>query len=132
MQLERLKIQNFRNLRYFEEIEQVLEQDPNETLKGDSQIIVTTHDPMMIGSLRKEQVRILRTAGGNTTVDEPREHPRGMGVAGLLKSEYFGLPSTLDSDTLSKLQKPGAARSLRAALMNKTEFESRRRLIFSD
>lgn len=92
-------------LRYFKQIDNVLEQDSDETLKGDSQIIVTTHDPMMIGSLRKEQVRILRTANGNTTVDIPREHPRGMGVAGLLKSEYFGLPSTLDSDTLSKLQR---------------------------
>lgn len=27
-----------------------------------------------------------------------------MGVAGLLKSEYFGLPSTLDSDTLKRMQ----------------------------
>jgi len=91
--------------RYFERIESVLAQEPQGVLQGDSQIIVTTHDPMMIGSLRKEQVRILRTDGRSTSVDEPNEHPRGMGVAGLLKSEYFGLPSTLDSDTLSKLQR---------------------------
>jgi hypothetical protein len=104
-------------LRYFERIEQVLDQDPDGLLMGDSQIIVTTHDPMMIGSLRKEQVRILRTESGGACVDEPREHPRGMGVAGLLKSEYFGLPSTLDLDTLRKLQRRNeliAARSGRA------------------
>jgi hypothetical protein len=67
---------------------------------GDSQIIVTTQDLMMIGSLRQVQVRILRGDGNRTTVVEPSKHPRGVGVAGLLKSEYWGLPSTLDSHTL--------------------------------
>ncbi|MGB5835064.1 MAG: AAA family ATPase, partial [Thiohalocapsa sp.] len=46
-------------LRYFERVEQVLHQQPDGPIKGDSQIIVTTHDPMMIGSLRREQVSIL-------------------------------------------------------------------------
>jgi predicted ATPase len=92
-------------LRYFERIEQVLEQAPDGPIKGDSQIIVTTHDPMMIGSLRREQVRILRTEGDRAVVVEPSEHPRGMGVAGLLKSEYWGLPSTLDGHTLNQIQR---------------------------
>jgi predicted ATPase len=92
-------------LRYFERIEQVLENEAEGPIKGDSQIIVTTHDPMMIGSLRKEQVRILRTEGDRAMVVEPSEHPRGMGVAGLLKSEYWGLPSTLDGHTLQQIQR---------------------------
>jgi uncharacterized protein YnzC (UPF0291/DUF896 family) len=60
---------------------------------------------MMIGSLRKEQVRILRNAAERTEVATPHEHPRGMGVAGLLKSDVFGLPSTLDSHTQAQIAK---------------------------
>lgn len=91
-------------LRYFDEIENVVKlQDATAT--GDSQLIITTHDPMMIGSLRKEQVRILKSENGRTEVYTPDEHPQGMGIAGLLKSELFGLRSTLDRHTLEKLQK---------------------------
>ena len=91
-------------LRYFEEIENVVMKNERETLAGDSQIIITTHDPLMIGSLRLEQVRILRKEHGQSTVETPVEHPQGMGVAGLLKSEMFGLSSTLDRPTLRKLE----------------------------
>ena len=73
-------------------------------MAGNSQIIITTHDPLMIGSLRREQVRILRNDRGKSIVEIPYEHPQGMGVAGLLKSEMFGLPSTLDMPTLRKLE----------------------------
>jgi hypothetical protein len=59
---------------------------------------------MMIGSLRREQVRILRRDREKSLVETPYEHPQGMGVAGLLKSEMFGLPSTLDAPTLRELQ----------------------------
>lgn len=89
-------------LRYFDEIEKVVKLQ-DQTAMGDSQLIVTTHDPIMVGSLRKEQVQVLKKENGKIVVINPEEHPRGMGVAGLLKSEYFGLPSTLDSDTLAKL-----------------------------
>ena len=92
-------------LRYFDEIEKVIQTDKDGLLAGDAQIIVTTHDPMMVGSLRKEQVRIIRKEHGNLTVIEPDEHPQGMGVTGLLKSELFGLRSTVDSETRRRLDK---------------------------
>jgi predicted ATPase len=92
-------------LRYFEEIENVIRGNSNETIVGDSQIIITTHDPMMIGSLRKEQVTILRTEHGKITRSKPTEHPQGMGIAGLLKSEFFGLRSTLDGETRRRLDR---------------------------
>jgi predicted ATPase len=92
-------------LRYFDDIERIIKQEEGKTLAGDSQIIITTHDPMMVGSLRKEQVRILRNERGRSAVDEPDEHPQGMGVSGLLKSDMFGLPSTLDNRTLEELQR---------------------------
>jgi predicted ATPase len=91
-------------LRYFDEIEEVVRKNETQTIAGESQIILTTHDPMMISSLRREQVSILRKERGRSVVETPDEHPQGMGVAGLLKSEMFGLRSTLDAPTLRKLQ----------------------------
>lgn len=92
-------------LRYFDELETVVRLQ-DETALGDSQLIVTTHDPVMIGSLRKEQVRILRkTKTGSVEVTEPDIDPQGMGVAGLLKSELFGLRSTVDTETLRRLDR---------------------------
>lgn len=103
-------------LRYFDEIEKVLKYDDNETIQGDSQIIITTHDPMMIGSLRKEQVRVLRQQNGKTVVDEPTEDPQGQGVNGLLKSELFGLQSTVDSETMRQINRRNALYAKEARL----------------
>lgn len=90
-------------LRYFDDIEGVLNQDGEALMQGASQLLITTHDPMMVGSLRREQVHILRRQGQKTVVDTPDEHPQGMGVTGLLKSELFGLSSTLDTETERRL-----------------------------
>ncbi len=92
-------------LRYFDDIEKVIFRNEDQTLAGDSQIIITTHDPMMVGSLRREQVRILRKETGRTVVEETDQHPQGMGVTGLLKSELFGLRATVDSETLRRLDR---------------------------
>ncbi|MDZ4314369.1 MAG: AAA family ATPase [Azonexus sp.] len=101
-------------LRYFDDIEGVLGDfhagafssafsGAFDTSAGQSQILITTHDPMMVGSLKREQVHILRRDGARTVVDTPDEHPQGMGVTGLLKSELFGLSSTLDIETERRL-----------------------------
>jgi predicted ATPase len=90
-------------LRYFDDIEGVLTLDDGALMQGESQILITTHDPMMVGSLKREQVHILRRDGDRTVVDIPDEHPQGMGVTGLLKSELFGLSSTLDIETERRL-----------------------------
>lgn len=103
-------------LRYFDDIEGVLSDSHAggfdsgafdsaafDTPAGQSQILITTHDPMMVGSLKREQVHILRRDGNRTLVDTPDEHPQGMGVTGLLKSELFGLSSTLDIETERRL-----------------------------
>jgi predicted ATPase len=103
-------------LRYFDDIESVLggsqaggfnsnafDSSAFDTSAGQSQILITTHDPMMVGSLKREQVHILRRDGNRTVVDTPDEHPQGMGVTGLLKSELFGLSSTLDIETERRL-----------------------------
>ncbi|VTR45869.1 Predicted ATP-binding protein involved in virulence [Serratia fonticola] len=81
----------------------MLSSDDAALVQSESQIIITTHDPMMVGSLKREQVHILRRDGNRTLVDTPDEHPQGMGVTGLLKSELFGLSSTLDIETERRL-----------------------------
>jgi predicted ATPase len=103
-------------LRYFDDIEGVLGDrkeagfeaggygdGPFGASSGQSQILITTHDPMMVGSLKREQVHILRWQGQRTVVEMPDQHPQGMGVTGLLKSELFGLSSTLDIETERRL-----------------------------
>lgn len=90
-------------LRYFQEIEKAF--SPTEEESGLSQCLIATHDPLMIGSLHREQVTILRKEGTRTVVIRPENHPQGMGVTGLLKSEMFGLTSTLDPETQRRLQR---------------------------
>lgn len=90
-------------LRYFDDIEGVLGAEENQVEQGESQILITTHDPMMVGSLKREQVHILRRRGDQTIVEQPDVHPQGMGVTGLLKSDLFGLSSTLDIETERRL-----------------------------
>ncbi|MDY0037768.1 MAG: AAA family ATPase [Zoogloea oleivorans] len=103
-------------LRYFDDIEGVLgdihaggfnsdafDNAAFDTSAGQSQILITTHDPMMVGSLKREQVHILRSEDNRTLVVQPDEHPQGMGVTGLLKSDLFGLSSTLDIETERRL-----------------------------
>lgn len=71
-----------------------------------TQIIINTHDPLVIGSLRKEEVRIFRNdKEGKIYTEEPDIDPRGLGVDGILTSELFGLPTTLDEETLTKLDR---------------------------
>lgn len=103
-------------LRYFDDIERVLDREAGGSLLDDiglgspdrevqSQVLITTHDPMMVGSLKREQVHILRRQDQRTLVDTPDVHPQGMGVTGLLKSELFGLTSTLDVETERRLSR---------------------------
>ncbi|MDS1311208.1 AAA family ATPase [Marinobacter xiaoshiensis] len=90
-------------LRYFDDIEGVLNGEKDKLVPGESQILITTHDPIMVGSLKREQVHILRRQDSKSVVQVPDEHPQGMGVTGLLKSELFGLSSTLDTETERRL-----------------------------
>ncbi len=65
-----------------------------------SHVIITTHNPLVISSLEREQVRIMqRNEDGYISVIPPYESPKGMGVAAILTSDLFGLRSTLDIPT---------------------------------
>lgn len=73
-----------------------------------SQLLIASHNPLMIGGLKKEQVRLLRRReeeNGNIQINAypPDEDPIGMGVDGLLQSEIFGLNSVLPPSVLDRL-----------------------------
>jgi predicted ATPase len=72
---------------------------------NDGQIIIATHDPLMIAGMRKQQVLVLERDGvtGKIVSQHPEIDPRGMGVSGILKSSMFGLRTTLDLPTQAKL-----------------------------
>lgn len=69
-----------------------------------TQIILNTHDPLVIGNLKKEEVRLFKTdIDGKIITEEPDIDPRGLGVEGILTSEFFGLPTIIDKFTQDKL-----------------------------
>ena len=70
-----------------------------------SQVIISTHDPILIGGLKKEAVIIFEHGEKGTVVKHPAVDPKGMGVAGMLTSDLFELPSTLDPDTQAELDR---------------------------
>jgi predicted ATPase len=66
-----------------------------------SHIIISSHDPLVLSDLRREQVFITDRDPLTRTVfaHQPLSDPRGMGFATILRSELFDLPTTLDRGT---------------------------------
>ncbi|WP_231605280.1 AAA family ATPase [Synechococcus sp. CBW1006] len=69
------------------------------------QLLVATHNPLMIGNLRKNQVRILSVQNEIVVSREPEDDPLGIGVEGLLKSELYGLRSSLAPEILKQMDR---------------------------
>ena len=69
-----------------------------------SQVIISTHDPIVIGGLTREQVTIFSQEAGSIVATQPEIDPKGMGVAALLTG-LFGLTSTVDSETQRKIDR---------------------------
>ncbi|WP_397458360.1 AAA family ATPase [Pseudomonas asplenii] len=69
--------------------------------KDNSHIVLTTHNPLAIAELVKEQVQILYREAGSRTVraENPAVDPKGMGFAGIVTSDMFGLGTSLDKAT---------------------------------
>ena len=76
-----------------------------------TQAIIATHDPLVINGVEKEFIRIFRFNQAilnnnrvySTQVIEPQEDTAGLGIDGLLQSEYYGLPTSLDKKTKQKV-----------------------------
>ena len=69
-----------------------------------AQAIVATHDPLVINGVNKDFIRIFDKVEGRTVVRIPTEDTAGMGIDGLLQSQYYGLNSTLDTTTQNLLE----------------------------
>jgi predicted ATPase len=71
-----------------------------------TQVIMASHDPLVVAGLIASEVQLMRRDGdGRVSAEHPDEDPKGMGVAGLLTSELYGLRSSLDPDTLDALDR---------------------------
>lgn len=70
-----------------------------------SQILMATHDPLVIASLVKEQIHLLIRdwQTGACKWVPASVNPRGLGFTGILTSEMFGFRSDLDEETLADL-----------------------------
>ncbi len=68
------------------------------------QIIMTTHSPLTFAGMDKNEVVVMeRNVEGKIFAEHPTSPPKGMGFAAILTSDFFGLRSTLDKDTLVKI-----------------------------
>lgn len=77
-----------------------------------TQALMATHDPLVINGVSKEFIRIFTHTSSKKTdgfyqtkVVIPTEDTEGLGIDGLLQSEYYGMPSVLDHDTRNKMDK---------------------------
>lgn len=78
-----------------------------------TQAIIATHDPLVINGVSKEFIRVFihnKSLIENngfyfTKVIVPTEDTEGLGIDGLLQSEYYGLSTVLDSDAKKKMDR---------------------------
>jgi len=89
-------------------------------VEENSHIVLTTHNPMAVAELVKEQVQILQlrndTGRRRVVACHPEMDPRGLGYAAIIASDMFGIASSLDRPTQLLLEEARAFRSEREAL----------------
>lgn len=84
----------------------------NDGDRENSHILITTHNPLAIAELEKEQVQILQLSQGKDdskiVAVHPELNPRGQGYAAIVTSDMFGIASTLDNPTHLLLERQRA------------------------
>lgn len=92
-------------------------------------IILTSHNPLTISALTREEVRVMHTedSTGAIVVEAPFVDPKGLGVSGVL-TDIFGMPSTLDRPTQELIDQ----RNRLARLPNPTLAEEQQLEIIND
>ncbi|EMZ1487822.1 AAA family ATPase [Vibrio cholerae] len=75
--------------------------------ENNSHIVLTTHNPIAIAELTRDQVQILSRDDETRTIEshKPNFDPRGMGYAGIITSDMFGLATSVDSYTEALLER---------------------------
>lgn len=91
-------------------------------------IIMTSHNPLTIAALRKEEVRVMSVnEDGKVSISPPYTDPRGMGFTATL-TEIFGLPTSLDPET----QRAVDDRNTLAQVAQRSEEQERRLIAIND
>ncbi|CAH6850311.1 AAA family ATPase [Vibrio chagasii] len=88
-------------LKYFDSIKAILNhkiEGTDKTALDSCQVLLTTHDPLMLTSLSAKQVRVIsRVEGTDQKVSEiPEVDPNTMGVEAIIQSELYGIRTSLD------------------------------------
>lgn len=98
--------------------------------ENNSHIVLTTHNPIAIAELTRDQVQILNRDDETRTIEAHKPHydPQGMGYAGIITSDMFGLGSSLDKRTQRRLEKYRAL----ASIENKSKFKELRLQVISE
>ncbi|GFD67409.1 AAA family ATPase [Alteromonas sp. KUL106] len=98
--------------------------------ENNSHIVLTTHNPIAIAELTRDQVQILNRDEETRVIESHKPHydPQGMGYAGIITSDMFGLGSSLDKRTQRRLEKYRAL----ASIENKSKFEELRLQVISE
>jgi predicted ATPase len=92
------------------------------------QIVLTSHNPLTIAALGREDVRVMFTdEAGKVSITAPYTDPKGMGFTATL-TEIFGLPTSLDSET----QRYVDERNTLARIDHRTEEQERQLIEIND
>ncbi|MGY0203891.1 AAA family ATPase [Acinetobacter soli] len=87
------------SVEYLKYLEDFMKSEPNGS-RTNSHIVLSTHNPIAIAELKKQQIQILhRNEDKQIYAIEPDLDPKGMGYAGIITSDMFGLGSSLDKQT---------------------------------
>ncbi|PHR54943.1 MAG: chromosome segregation protein SMC [Robiginitomaculum sp.] len=71
---------------------------------GASHLLMVSHHPLAIAELEKEQVQVMERSGKDVIAFQPMESPKGMGINFLLRSDMFGLKTTIDQPTTEDIE----------------------------
>ncbi|RPF13250.1 AAA family ATPase [Vibrio crassostreae] len=95
-------------LDYFDRIKAILNHKIEGTSKSaldSSQVLLTTHDPLMLTSLTSEQVKVLSQdiSTGKKSSESPSVDPQSMGVEAIIQSDLYGIRTSLEQELQDKI-----------------------------
>jgi len=92
---------------YLKLLTSVMNEETETAEQQTSQILISTHDPLVIASLIKDQIHLLKRNSESLLCysEIATEDPRGLGFTGILLSDMFGFRSDLDPETLALLDR---------------------------
>jgi predicted ATP-binding protein involved in virulence len=67
------------------------------------QFVFTTHSPLVVGTLHRENIRVLKSGPNGSVVEASQEEVHGLSANQILTSEYFGLQTTREPKFAVKL-----------------------------